>query len=250
MAAVVAVAAIAAALSAAATGVSPGGGAARITFGSDLSQPSNADFDCTRLPFDLSNGSRPASGARTCTYTASPNGRAPAGLWPAAGVAQSPLAVPKGSGRLIAMRVSVGAKTGPMQFVVLRTRILRAVFGGRLRVVRACCAIHAVSRVFTPRANAVTTIKVDIAVRHDTRNPRPGGEVLGIDAIGLSVLAPGVPVPINDTLTANVRGGPPVAVFPAARAPGNDVSRLTIGTDRYELLVNADWVDASEAGRQ
>ena len=243
IAAVVALGAAAAPLVATATGVGPAAGA-RITFGSDLSQPANADFDCTFLPFDLSSGSRPPSGARTCTYTASPNGRAPAGMWPAAGVAEGPLAVPKGSGRLIAMRVSVGATTGPMQFVVLRTRILRGVVGGRLRVVRACCAIHAVSRVFRPRANAVTTIKVNIPVRHDTRDPRPGGEVLGIDAIGLSVLAAGIPVPVNDTLTANPRGGPPVAVFPAARVPGKDVSRLAIGTDRYELLVNADWVGA------
>ena len=215
---------------------------ASVRFGSDLSREANADLDCSRLPFDLSSGSPPASGAQTCTYTASPEGRAPGGAWPAAGVAEGPLAIPTGKGRLTAMRVSVGATSGPMQFVILRTLVLRAVQAGRLRVVRVCCKVQAVSRVFTPEANAVTTLKVNIPVRHDTRNPRPGGELLGIDAIALSVLAAGVPVPVHDTLTENLRGGPPVAVFPAARKVGKETTRLAVGTDRYELLINADWV--------
>ncbi len=237
--------AVATTVAATAAGASPAG-SAPITFGSDLTRKANADFDCTRAPLDLSSGTRPPSGAQTCTYTASPN-RAASPLRPAGLVAAGPLAVPKGTGRLIAMRVSVGAKTGPMQFVVLRTLILRGVLGGRLQVLRVCCRIQAVSRVLTPRANAITTVKVDIPVRHDTRDPRPGGEVLGIDAIGLSVLAAGVPVPVHDTLSNNVRGGPPVAVFPAARTVGKDTMRLTVGTDRYEVLVNADWVRAAES---
>lgn len=219
-----------------------GAGSAVVTFGSDLTRAPNAELDCTRVPFDLASDTSVSSGAKTCTYTASPRGPAPNGAWPAAGVAQSPLAVPKGKGRLTAMRVSVGATSGPMQFVILRTMVLRGVLRGRLQVVRVCCKVQAVSRVFTPRTNAVTTLKVSIPVRHDTRNPRPGGEVLGIDAIGLSVLAPGVPVPVHDTLTENLRGGPPVVVFPAARPVGKETTRLAVGTDRYEVLINADWV--------
>jgi len=219
-----------------------GASSTSVRFGSDLTREANADLDCTRVPFDLSSDTSPKSGAQTCTYTASPKGRAPSGAWPAAGVAEGPLAVPKGRGRLTAMRVSVGAKSGPMQFVILRTLVLRGVLRGRLQVVRVCCKILAVSRVFTPNTNAVTTVKVNIPVRHDTRDPRPGGELLGIDAIGLSVLAAGVPVPVHDTLSENLRGGPPVVLFPAARTVGKEATRLAVGTDRYEVLINADWV--------
>lgn len=220
----------------------PGAGPRAVTFGSDLTRPANADVDCTTEPFDLSDGTRPPSSASTCTYTASPEGDAPGGgPWEAGGVADGPLAVPEGRGRLTAIRVSVGKRTGRMQFVVLRTSILRAKVGGVLRVARTCCTVQAVSKPFTPRARAITRVAVDIPVRHDTGQPRPGGEVLAIDAVGISVLTPGVPLPLHDTFGQSAVSGPPVAAFPAAQ--GGETGRLSLGTDRYEVLVAGEWVE-------
>ena len=223
----------------------PAAPAAAVTFGSDLTVAADAGFDCTVSPFDFAGAPRPPSGAQTCTYTQTPEAAPPdGGGWPAAGIAAGPLAVP-GHGRLTAMRVRAGATTGPMRLVVLRTSVLRAVVNGTVRVTRVCCRLQAATPVFTPTPDAVTTVPVSFRVRRDTREPAQGGEVLSIDAIGVSVMAPGIPVPLHDTAVRNTGGGPPVAMFPAP-PEGSDSGGLAIGTDRYEVLVNADFTPEAE----
>ena len=100
----------------------------------------------------------------------------------------------------------------------LDSAILRATVGGVLRVARTCCTVQALSKPFTPRANAVTKVAVDIPVRHDTGEPRPGGEVLAIDAVGISVLTPGVPVPLHDTRIQSDVSAVPEASTPSRRS--------------------------------
>src|SRR5688572_31078488 len=78
-----------------------------VTFGADLSQVPNADFDCTVVPpFNFSTG------VDTCTWWTTST---------VAGSASQSLVVPSGGGVVKRVRVRVGPVTGPMQVVTLRS---------------------------------------------------------------------------------------------------------------------------------
>ncbi len=210
--------------------------ASAATFGADLSREPDVSFDCTLLPVDFGSGVNMPSGAQTCTYSASPESpdptRGPSGY---ADVSAGPFAVPPGFGAITAFRVRVGAVTGPMQFTVLRT--------ARIQGTPVCCEVTAVTPPFTPTQNQVTTVTARIPVRHDSAAAAPGQNPL-IDAIALSILAPGVPIPAHETPQLNVESGPPIAIFPALTtvAPlGSASTRLLVGLDRFQVLISADW---------
>lgn len=75
----------------------------------------------------------------------------------------------------------------------------------------ACCFYERASKVFTPKPNAITTLRVSLRVRLDL-NPSFGETR---DYLGLTVLEPGVPVPANDTGNpGDITGPGALAFFP------------------------------------
>ena len=99
------------------------------------------------------------------------------------------------TGVITNVRIKVGGTTGPMQFVLLRYYRrdnpsdpghpdLRGPFW------------QGESQVFTPAAGTTTPVPVNLPVRADFD---PNLNAYVFDALGLSVLAPNVPIPANDT---------------------------------------------------
>jgi hypothetical protein len=105
---------------------------------------------------------------------------------------------PPGTGTVTDVRVGVGPTTGPMQIVVMRALYSNTVTPGHPN--DACCFPVARSQPFTPQANAITTIPVNLPVREDpTPPPEDITTIADFDTIGLAVLAPGVPIPLYYT---------------------------------------------------
>lgn len=206
----------------AATAGLPAPAAQAVFFGADLRRPANARFDCTVIPSAV----LPLpSGAGTCT-------------WFSTGTATSSregFNVPAGRGRVVRVLVKAGPVTGPMRVVVLRS-----VRDPLSTAAPACCRERLRSRVFTPRPNATTRIRVSFPVRND-RVPNPVSGAVSFDTLALNVLAPGVPIPAHDTgatdaLTAPLGG----AFFPRLR-PGQLRADVT-GTLGYQVLLRAEWL--------
>ena len=94
------------------------------------------------------------------------------------------------NGTVVSATIRVGAQTGPMRFVRLRDYYQNS-FGGS-----ACCSVEQVSAVFTPQANALTTVPLNFQVEED-HLPAPNDltTVAVSDRIGLEILVPDVPIP-------------------------------------------------------
>ena len=151
---------------------------AQLRLGANLNRPANAGYGCETFPTTDFAGNRffLASGFATCTYM---------GGLSATSFAESPQAPAEGV--VTRVIVKAGPRVGPMRAVVLRaTRSTTVGF--------ACCFFAAQSQVFTPQPNAVTAVPVRLPMRKDF-DVRFGETV---DYLGLSVLAPGVPVPAHD----------------------------------------------------
>jgi hypothetical protein len=163
------------------------------TVGADLSRPANSTLDCTVLPGFLGL----PSGVGTCTWWS---------MQTFAATNESLLA-PYPGGVVRRVRVKTGPVTGPMRVDVIRLR-REASFVGEA----ACCFATGVSsQVFTPAAGAVTTLDVNLPVRHAldaTTN------TWDFDTLALTVLAPGVPVPMHDTGQQSYSGPASAALYP------------------------------------
>ena len=204
--------ALGAALAALALGAPPAGA---VTFGADLSQPANATFDCTVVPpFNFSTG------VNDCTWwtTSTVSGN----------VSQS-LTVPSGGGVVKRVRVKVGPVTGPMQIVALRSIRNPASLAHP-----GCCFYVGESAVFTPAANGITAIDVNIPVKNEI--DRATG-LANYDTLGVSVLEPGVPIPAYASGDFNM-GASSGALFPRMQTGQEraDVAGLT----GYQVLLSAD----------
>ncbi len=85
--------------------------------------------------------------------------------------------------------IRVGATTGPMRFV--RMRIL---FSHRSK--QQCCSVEQYGDVFTPTANAISTVQLGFDMIFE---PVPAADdldtIVANDLIALEVLAPNVPIP-------------------------------------------------------
>jgi hypothetical protein len=105
---------------------------------------------------------------------------------------------PPGTGTVTQVRVEAGPHTGPMQVVVMRALYRNTTTPGKPE--DACCFPVARSQVFTPRANAITTVTVNLPVREDaTPQADDITTIADFDTLGLAVLAPNVPVPLYYT---------------------------------------------------
>jgi hypothetical protein len=215
---------------------------AQITFGANLNRPVNTGFDCTVSPSSAGGILFPTNGG--------------SGTWAAVGIFEGVAAttesflVPSGVGTIVQVRVRVGQITGPMQVVALRSiRALGPDPGGTPPPGSlTCCFEVARSAVFTPAANAVTTVATNLPVKSDVV-PNPITNAVEFDTLGLSVLAPGVPVPLNDTGGyATHINSPGAAVFFPAMGPGEERFAGISGLFGYQVLMDATWVPGQAVG--
>jgi hypothetical protein len=149
----------------------------QVRFGADLNRPANVGYGCEAFPTTNFAGNRVflGSGFGTCTYM---------GVGSAFNFAEVPQAPAEGV--VTRVLVKAGPTVGPMQAVVLRST--------RSGAGAACCFFAAQSQVFTPQPNAVTAVPVRLPMRKDL--DVQFGET--VDYLGISVLAPGVPIPGHD----------------------------------------------------
>ncbi|HMJ04534.1 MAG TPA: hypothetical protein VK506_16450 [Conexibacter sp.] len=210
-----------------------------IPFGANLALPANVAFDCTALPLPNAFGTGfvlvpVPSGAQTCTWMASGTVNQPA-----AGSFLTPVA-----GTVTQVSVRVGPVTGPMQVVVLRA--FRDFFSTASPV---CCTEVARTPAFVPTPNAVTTIQTALPVRKDVV-PDPVNRSVTFDALALSVLAPGVPIPAFDSGRHNPADfdAPSALVYHPAVGPGQEAFANSSGVGGFQVLLAAD-VTPSTSGQ-
>ena len=213
------------------------------TFGADLSQPANNPITCVdgwpnQIPLAIELGAPPFynSGSSSCLWTGSS----------AAQTLQAP-----SSGTVSAVRVKVGADTGAMRVVVLRTLYHNTFVIGHPEV--ACCIIQQYGPTFTPAANTITTVPTNLAMDEQTTPPEGDTEVVHFDLLGLEVLEPNVPVPAytatNGAAEANI---PDFAWFPApgqsgVQAPSANVVPYTGDFSGYQVLMSAEMAGVAPA---
>jgi hypothetical protein len=212
----------------------PAAAASATTFGADLGQPANNPITCADgwpnqlypfggYPFyDAGNGS--------C-------------MWTGSSAAQT-LYAPS-SGTVTAVRVKVGAVSGPMQIVVIRTLYKNTFQPGKPEL--ACCVIEHYGPTFTPQANAVSTVSTSLSmVEEPTPPPADTTTVAAGDLLALEVLEPNVPVPAyTATGGASEAAIPDFAWFPAPSqagtpAPSPNVVSYNGDFSGYQVLMNAE----------
>jgi hypothetical protein len=188
-----------------------------VTFGGDLSLPDNVTFDCSLMP---SGRGFVATGVGSCTWSsfAVPQNRAQG------------LVVPSGNGTVTQARIKVGATTGPMQVVVLEAQ--RRVSNNTV----GCCQQVGQSEVFTPQANTITTVPLELPVRDD-QTPDQNG-IVAFDMLGISILEASVPIPAFDSGIHDANGPNDIVDFPASQPDSSVQPSDAFG---IELLLNADW---------
>lgn len=199
-------------------GVVPGAAAETKTFGANLSRPANGTLDCTVLPgfFQL------PSGADSCSWWS---------METFADANEGHLA-PYPGGVVRRVRIKVGAVTGPMRIDVIRLR-REAAFTGSA----ACCFATGVSsHVFTPAQNAITTVPVNLPVRHKLQELN---NTWDFDTLALSVLEPGVPIPLHDTGQQSYYGPASASLYPHFDQ-NEEIRRDPHGLPGYQVLMNAD----------
>ncbi|MBJ7519091.1 MAG: hypothetical protein JHC84_05285 [Solirubrobacteraceae bacterium] len=169
--------------------------AATMTFGADLAQvpanntPGTACKDGTwwnavLLGLPLLGNTVPADAQGSCQFS---SGGVNAG-------GSFGLAAPA-TGTVTAARVKVGNTTGPMRINVIRTLFQQT--GDAANPSSSTPFLQAYGPTFTPQANAVTTVPLNLPVRAQAApDINDTGSVAGTDWLALEVLAPDVPVPL------------------------------------------------------
>ncbi|MGA8217388.1 MAG: hypothetical protein WB771_02390 [Solirubrobacterales bacterium] len=144
---------------------------------------------------------------------------------------------PAGNGVVTQVRVRVGPTTAPMQIVV-EEALRKDNPADPGHPTYACCKAINASSVFTPAANSITPVAVNLPVKQDLA-PEASGYYVD-DHLSLSVLDPSVPIPAN--LDANASDG---LWFPAWQV-GQERAGI-YGTAGAMILFNADWTATSSA---
>lgn len=198
--------------------------AGAVTFGADLSNAPNATLTCGQgVPPLFITG----VGSPSCLwFSASPTPYAPA------------------SGTVTAVHVRVGAVTGPMQVVVMRS-LYQNKAGDPGHPYFACCFVERYGPVFTPDANTTTTVATSLPM---TEEPTPGPEDFTTNAAGdflaLSVLAPNVPIPVfveNNNADSGFYPAPTEQSFPAPSPNPLFPSTNLVGNGTGQVLLSADF---------
>ncbi len=209
--------AVSAAVVAMTLGVPAAAGA--VTFGTNLDQPANNTVTCGQgfAPFFQSYPS--------CTYFSS---------------APGPTFYAPVSGTVTAVRVRVGAVTGPMQIVVMRS-LYQNHAGDPGHPYFACCFIERYGPEFVPQAGTVTTVPTSLPM---TEEPTPPPEDTTTNAAGdflaLSVLASNVPIPLfidNQSFDSGFYPAPTPSTTPA---PSPNPLFESTAFQGGQILMNAD----------
>lgn len=202
------------------------GAAQAVTFGADL----NA----------LPANDNPAT---TCAY-APPGLLFPVGsgscMWSVIDTAttgSASLSAPQ-SGVVTAVRVKVGATTGPMRVNVIRFLFRQT--GDPAHPFSAGPFLQAYGPDFTPQANAVTTVPVNLSMKEDPTPALTDTQTIEvIDALALEVRAPNVPFPYFTRSTALTYLAYPGPTANGRPAPDPQPLASTLGGG-YGVLMSAD----------
>jgi hypothetical protein len=175
-----------------------------VTFGASLKQAPNVSFDCSVIP---------------CAYgTPTIEGRSTGGL-------DAP-----GTGTISQVKLRVGASTGRMQIVILRTLIDPNNFNSQ------CCIMVARSSIFTPVRNGITTEKVKLPVKVGALSTN----LDALDEVGLQILEDHVAIPVINETSLPIQDQPVVDYNePAFTKLG--ASQLAADPAGYLLDMQAVW---------
>ena len=150
---------------------------------------------------------------------------------------------PPGTGTVTQVKVAVGPRTGPMQVVVMRALYSNTATPGRPN--DACCFPTARSQTFTPRANAITTVNVDLPVKEDATPPADDlSTIADFDTIALAVLRPGVPVPLYYTGDSSQ----PADFIWNTATPSTSVPGFSSDTGGFFVALGAEWTAGGGGG--
>jgi hypothetical protein len=189
--------------------------------GTDLnSHTPNANFDCRSRPSAI--GPQFFGEPDNCTYVGSSPGAQSTGA--------------PGVGVITRVRVKAAAPVGPMQVTVARA--ISSTSSGF-----ACCFYQDESQVFTPAANATTTVgmRLPVASYYDIDN---GYQV--VDYLGLTVLANNVAIPGQYPGNNEFEGS--LGFFPRLRPEDATSGRVDGYGNSLIPLLSADFVPVCPTG--
>lgn len=201
--------------------------ASPVTFGASLTQAPDVSFDCSVIPY----ATPIRSPGTSCTWGTP--------LFDVSNSSAGGLDVP-GNGNVYQVKLRVGASTGPMRLVVLRT-----LFDPNDLSSNHCCVDVAQSSVFTPVVNGITTLNVDLPVG-EGQESNNGASVDFLDQIGLSILEDGVAIPAIDLTSLQATEHQPVVNFNAPAMTLGE-SQLAGDPDGYELDMQATWYPTGQS---
>jgi hypothetical protein len=197
----------------AALAATPSLAAASITFGANLAREPNNTATCITVQVFPIYGPN-------CSVES---------INPATGESSAP---PAGEGVVSLFRVRVGPITGPMQ-IAEEEALRKDNPGDPGHPTYACCKLVALSQVFTPAPNTVTTIPVNFRTKQDLA-PEESGYYVD-DHFSLSVLAENVPIPAAIDPNASVG-----IWYPAWQTVGEERAGI-YGTSGGTVLFNGEW---------
>ncbi len=195
--------------------------------------PPNYPYDCTQYDTRYGAGVLPIVGpdgvnpATSCIWLDNPALTDPsAAFYPVTSA---------GRFTITQVRVAVGPVTGAMAAVVMRGLYRNTTDPGHPDY--ACCTFVTESQPFTPNANAITAVNVQLPLEDDA-TPQPGDTttIAVNDMLALAVLQPGVPVPmynLDDLDTASF-------VWNTA-TPSSQVPSVYSDTYGYHVAMDADY---------
>jgi hypothetical protein len=216
--------------------------AGAVTFGADLNQPANAPaITCgAGVLNQFLHEFEPGTGGPSC-------------LWSSVAIGSTQALTPPTSGTVTTVRVRAGATTGPMQVDVVRFLTRNTSTPGKPEL--ACCFLEKYGPVFTPQANAITTVATDLPVQED---PFPGPEdtttIAANDQLALAVLEPNVPVPVFATQGGNADlnvlsyAWYPAPTLPQVPEPSFNPIGGFADLTGFQVLMNADLDTGGGAG--
>jgi len=123
--------------------------------------------------------------------------------------------------------------------------VLRTLFDPNDLSSNQCCVDVAQSSVFTPVANGITTLNVDLPVGEGQESDN-GAAVDFLDQIGLSILEDGVAIPVIDKTSLEASEQQPVVNFNAPAMTLGE-SQLAGDPDGYELDLQATWYPTGQS---
>jgi hypothetical protein len=161
----------------------------------------------------------------------------PSCMWSYQGTGANTLVAPA-SGVVNTVRVKVGTTTGKMRVNVIRFLFRQT--GDAAHPFSAGPFLEAYGPEFTPTANAVTTVPVNLSMKEDSTPALTDlSTIQVIDALALEVEAPNVPVPLFSApgaLSYGIYPGPTSQAL-TAPSPNGLPSTLTLGLG---VLMSAD----------